>query len=147
MPPAAVLDTQAVLDWLYFGDPLTRDWLDHLQAGRWQWWACPPLRDELAHVLGRGHLPAPRGLAAQALLETYDRLVQMRPAATALAHGPLRCSDRDDQKFIDFAVAEKARWLVSRDRAVLKLRRRAATLHGLQIVSPADWRPGEAAAG
>ncbi|MBX3622048.1 MAG: PIN domain-containing protein [Rhizobacter sp.] len=49
----------------------------------------------------------------------------------------LRCTDPDDQKFIDLAVAN-ARWLVSRDRAVLKLARRAA-LFGLQVVSPDRW--------
>ncbi|MBN8487205.1 MAG: PIN domain-containing protein, partial [Burkholderiales bacterium] len=62
----------------------------------------------------------------------------------APAHSPqpvLRCTDPDDQKFIDFALACGARWLVSRDKAVLKLRRRALALHGLQIVHPADWRP------
>jgi predicted nucleic acid-binding protein len=53
----------------------------------------------------------------------------------------LRCTDADDQKFIDLACAAPARWLVSRDRAVLKLRRRAAT-DGLVIVTPDGWRLG-----
>jgi predicted nucleic acid-binding protein len=49
----------------------------------------------------------------------------------------LRCTDPDDQKFIDAAIVS-AQWLISRDRAVLKLARRAAAL-GLRIVTPERW--------
>ena len=55
-----------------------------------------------------------------------------------------RCTDADDQKFIDLAIEHRARWLVSRDRAVLKLARRAAPL-GLGIVTPARWHALNAA--
>ena len=54
-----------------------------------------------------------------------------RVCATALA-----CSDLGDQKFIDLAVCAGADALVSKDRALLALRRRAAR-SGLKIVSPA----------
>jgi len=50
----------------------------------------------------------------------------------------LRCSDSDDQKFIDLAVASGAAWLISRDRAVLRLARRASAF-GLAIVTPERW--------
>jgi len=50
----------------------------------------------------------------------------------------LRCTDRDDQMFIDLALACGARWLLSRDRAVLKLGKRARLL-GLDILTPAVW--------
>jgi len=50
----------------------------------------------------------------------------------------LRCSDGDDQKFIDLAVASGAIWLISRDRAVLRLARRASAF-GLAIVTPERW--------
>jgi predicted nucleic acid-binding protein len=51
----------------------------------------------------------------------------------------LRCTDVDDQKFIDLAIATSARWLVTRDRALLKRARRAAPL-GLSIATPVQWR-------
>lgn len=138
----AVLDTQAVLDWLYFCDPNTQHWETWRKAGHWQWAACPTLRDELAHVLGRGHLPRPAGgLEANALLACFDERAEMRPAPTPSLVTGLRCSDPDDQKFIDFAVAQRAAWLVSRDRAVLKLRRRALVGQGVLIVPPATWAP------
>jgi len=41
-------------------------------------------------------------------------------------------------KFIDLALAHKARWLLSRDRAVLKLGRRTRPL-GLEVLTPDAW--------
>ena len=52
----------------------------------------------------------------------------------------LRCTDADDQMFIDLAVSHRARWLLSRDRAVLKLARRAAK-QGVLIMPPEAWVP------
>jgi len=50
----------------------------------------------------------------------------------------MRCNDPDDQKFVDLALAYGARWLLSRDRAVLKLAKRCRTL-GLQVLTPEQW--------
>ena len=47
-----------------------------------------------------------------------------------------RCSDPDDQKFIELAAATHAQGLVSKDRAVLKLRRRCAPHY--RIMTPAE---------
>ncbi|MBI1283996.1 MAG: PIN domain-containing protein [Thiobacillus sp.] len=47
-----------------------------------------------------------------------------------------RCSDPDDQKFIELAAAAHAQGLVSKDRAVLKLRRRCAPL--FRIMTPTE---------
>ena len=60
-------------------------------------------------------------------------------AASALpAALGLQCSDPDDQKFLDLAHAQGAGWLLSRDRAVLKLARRAARF-SLTITVPEGW--------
>jgi predicted nucleic acid-binding protein len=45
----------------------------------------------------------------------------------------LRCKDPDDQVFIDLAVHVGARWLFSKDAALLKLARRAQKFHGVQV--------------
>jgi predicted nucleic acid-binding protein len=47
-----------------------------------------------------------------------------------------RCSDPDDQKFLALAAAAGAAALVSKDRAVLKLRRRCAPW--FRILTPAE---------
>lgn len=137
-----VIDTQAVLDWQFFGNPVCRDWTPPgIQSG-WRWIATTSMRDELAHVLARGFDPR-WSTPAEQVLAFFDRHASLQTdptAPTALTRG-LRCTDPDDQKFVDLA-ATGAAWLVSRDRAVLKLRRRAFALTGLRIVSPMDWRPG-----
>jgi predicted nucleic acid-binding protein len=50
----------------------------------------------------------------------------------------LRCRDGDDQKFLDLAHFAGARWLISRDRALLDLAKRARHL-GFEILTPALW--------
>ena len=56
----------------------------------------------------------------------------------------LVCRDPDDQKFIDLALARQTPWLVSRDKALLTLARRALP-RGVCILKPEGWRPLEAA--
>ncbi len=141
--PAAVLDTQAVLDWLYFRDPSCVPW--GAPGQDWRWLASGPMRDELAHVLARGFgekWPS----SWEHVLAFFDAHACLQAASAPGADlvRALRCSDPDDQKFIDLALATGARWLVSRDRAVLKLRRRAWALAGLRIVRPDEWQPGQA---
>ena len=51
----------------------------------------------------------------------------------------MRCTDADDQKFIDLALGARAVALLSADRAVLRLARRAAAF-GLVITTVAGWR-------
>jgi predicted nucleic acid-binding protein len=63
----------------------------------------------------------------------YSGLVQIVPAGEA---PPLpRCKDRDDQKFLELAARCGANILVSKDKALLKLRGR--TTLGFQILKPA----------
>jgi len=140
----AVIDSQAVLDWYYFKDPVCTHWARGLESGQWYWIASQPMRDELAHVLARGFDARCRGDAA-AVLASFDHGARLLPPPVLSLAQPLRCSDPDDQKFVDLAIATGARWLVSRDRAVLKLARRALARHGLEIVRPVDWRFAEPA--
>lgn len=134
--PCAVLDTNVVLDWLLFEDPSMAGLAAALAQRRSCWVATRQMRDEFSHVLASG-LAAARGRDPAPLLAAWDRHVTLVPTA---ARHTLRCRDGDDQMFVDLALAAGARWLVSRDRAVLALRRRADAL-GLKILRPADWRP------
>ena len=136
-PPRIVLDTNAVLDWLVFRDPHIQPVVDALQAGRIRWVATAAIRLELAHMLGHANLSRWSPDAAASLAQ-FDRLATIRPAPLADPHTRLRCSDADDQIFIDLALADGARWLLTHDRALLKLARRAAP-HGLQVLRPEDW--------
>ncbi|MGM9491972.1 PIN domain-containing protein [Ideonella sp. YS5] len=137
----AVIDTQSLLDWKYFGNEICSGW-PLPGEGSWRWLATAAMRDELSHVLARGFGERWQTPARQ-VLDFFDRhatVVADKALPAGLARA-LRCTDPDDQKFVDLAISARAQWLVSRDRAVLKLRRRAWTLSGVKIVAPADWRP------
>ena len=134
----AVLDTNVVLDWLLFGNPQCAALQRALTTAGLRWVATAEMRDELTHVLGRGHLDRwqPDLVLLGAQWEKYCVEVPTPPPASLATR--LRCTDADDQKFIDLALACGARWLLSRDRAVLKLARKAQA-RGLIIQTPGAW--------
>jgi predicted nucleic acid-binding protein len=140
--PLVVLDTNVILGWLLFRDPRCAGLAFALESGRVQWTISAALRAELAHVLERG-IP---GWATDrpALLAACDRwaavVADVPPGPRA--PGWLRCTDASDQKFIDLAIEVGAAALLSHDRAVLKLARRARA-RGLQIVRPEQWAAAE----
>jgi predicted nucleic acid-binding protein len=133
-PQGLVLDTNVVLDWLWFDDPRVAHLAAAVQRGLLNWTATPAMRREFEIVLGR--LPRDPARSIGQALASFDRW--SKPAQVAPVFEQLRCNDGDDQKFIDLAVAAAAPWLLSRDRAVLKLARRAAAF-GLAIVVPERW--------
>lgn len=138
--PLIVLDTNVVLDWLVFRNPGCAALHTALAADEVRWIATAAMRDELAHVLRRGHLDAWQP-DLPAVWSAWDRHCDTLAALPATAApGRLRCSDPDDQKFIDLAVRAPAHWLVSRDRAVLKLARRLLQV-GVEAVAPERWSP------
>jgi predicted nucleic acid-binding protein len=83
-----------------------------------------------------------RGSGPASLLAAFDRYARLLPPP--VAEPLLRCTDPDDQVFLDLSRAHHARWLVTRDRALLTLARRAAQV-GLAIVAPRLWRPAHGA--
>jgi len=134
--PEVVLDTNVVFDWLVFGNPGCSALVAAIEAGRVRWIATEAMRDELAHVLSRG--VASTYSPDRPLIEaTWARLAGLVDAPLPTLVPRLRCTDPDDQKFIDLAL-QRARWLVTRDRAVLKLGKRAAAL-GVTFATPERW--------
>jgi len=141
-----VLDTNVVLDWLVFRDPSSAPLSDAILSGRAVWLASASMRQELEHVLTRGSLDAwsPDLAVVRSAWERWGRLVDEplpRP------HGGLRCTDPDDQVFLDLALQHRATCLLSRDRALLRLDGAARRL-GLRVLTPEGWArsaAGEAA--
>lgn len=132
-----MLDTNVVLDWFVFDNPGVKPVARAIEGGTVAWLGCLQTRSELAHVLKHAELGGRRADAEQVLALT-DRLVQIGSLPDALPLQRLRCTDPGDQMFIDLALCQRARWLLSRDRAVLKLARRAAQ-QGLLIMTPEAW--------
>ena len=136
--PAAVLDTQVVLDWLVFRDVRVQLLAAAVTSGALRWLVAPAMRDEIRHVLGRGIAAsyAPDLAFIEAQFDAYALPVDAgEPQPLA---GRLVCRDPDDQKFIDLALARQAHWLISRDKAVLARAWRARP-RGLSILTPERW--------
>ena len=140
--PLWVLDTNVVLDLLHFDNVDARPLLGALESGRVHCVKTPETHEELRRVLTYPEFELDDS-AQTAILERYQALSLTVETATPAAgmsykgtpiHYGLKpvwsrmphCSDPDDQKFLELAAATRAQLLVSKDRALLKLRRRCA---------------------
>jgi putative PIN family toxin of toxin-antitoxin system len=129
----AVIDTNVLLDCWAFDDPAVRPLWQAVEAGQIACLRSVETEAELADVLQRPVF-APRlqarGANVAALLARWQALAQ--PVARVFA-APWGCRDPHDQKFLDLAASARADLLVSKDKALLKLARRARRA-GLAIV-------------
>jgi predicted nucleic acid-binding protein len=149
-----VLDTNIVLDLWVFADPATEPLRAALAQLGTQVIATQVMRDELERVLAYPHLvrrQALDGQAAAAVLQAWDALITLHPVAPKAR---FTCTDGDDQKFIDLAAFHATEHavlgndgtggarlpvvLLSKDKAVLRLKKRLATL-GVTVVT--RWQP------
>lgn len=137
-----MIDTNVVLDLLHFEDAIARPLRLALEAGRVRCVASAATLDELQRVLAypefdldaaRQAVLFARYRALSETAQTVEGCAGFPHKGTPIHYGlkPVwnrmpRCSDPDDQKFIELAAAVGAQGLVSKDRAVLKLRRRCA---------------------
>jgi predicted nucleic acid-binding protein len=137
-PPNAILDTNVVLDWLVFGDPAVGPLGRAIERGDLRWIATASMHEELELVLTRGTLAVRCPQPVDVIMRSRRWSAQAEVCAPSLAGQGLRCSDPDDQPFIDLAAATRSRWLFTRDRALLALARRARG-HGVEIRVPAGW--------
>jgi predicted nucleic acid-binding protein len=129
--PGAVLDTNVLLDLLLFDDPSTRPLRAAIEAA-----ALRPLRSadcdaEFAEVLARAQF----GLDEASRRRILERWAGCSEPIAVVAPAPLACAAPDDQKFLDAAFSAGAALLLTRDKALLKLARRAEAA-GLRIRRP-----------
>jgi putative PIN family toxin of toxin-antitoxin system len=142
-PTVLVLDTNVVLDLFVYEDPATAALRDRLADPRVRWLATPVMREELRRVLDYPQVVKrleARGLEASQVLSAFDA----RTTLTGVApKAPYTCKDGDDQPFIDLAVQHTAT-LLSKDKAVLCMRKRLATLG---VAVSRQWPACDPAAG
>lgn len=131
-----VLDTQVWLDWLVFDDPSAARIREARAAGRVEIVIDQPCEAELVRVLaydlGKYSLEA----AEQTHCVARCRSVSRRVPTGSPGELP-RCKDPDDQKFLELAAGAGARYLISKDQALLAL---APRVSRFRIVTPQDWR-------
>jgi predicted nucleic acid-binding protein len=132
-----VLDTNVVLDWLVFRDPSSRPVEAAIRSGQVRWIVTAAFRLETERVLTYKHF-ASHAVDRVAVFSAWEDFSETVDPLSFVPPHPLRCTDPDDQKFIDLAIQLGPSTLLSRDRAVLKLARRARAL-GLTIATPEAW--------
>ncbi len=141
-PTTIVLDTNVLLDLWVFDDPGVASLRAALASG-----ACVALRSratdaELAEVLARPQfdLSAER---QRALLADWND--SARPVERVFP-APWHCADPRDQPFLDLAFTARAQCLLTKDKALLRLARKAEPA-GLLILAPARFVDPVAASG
>jgi hypothetical protein len=137
-----VIDSQSLFDWLVFRDPVCVRWPAALAGPDWEWIFTSDMKAEFDFVAAKG-FGARWPVDAEAVASAWSHHGREVPAPPPPGAGTrLHCTDPDDQKFIDLAVAGRAQALVTRDKALLRLARKALALHGLRICRPAEWSAG-----
>lgn len=124
---ALVLDTHIWLDWLVFRDPR----IEPLKApDRYRLLIDGPCAAELEKVLGydfgRKYPRLDEAARAACIAECLRLAERIEARCTEAERAALpRCRDRDDQMFLEAALAGRADALVTRDKALLACGRRA----------------------
>ena len=141
--PRVVLDSNIWVDILIFDDAVARPIRTALEAGLLDAIISPACREELRRVLDYPQF-AHYAVDAQAALAWVDRVTRSvaDPEDAARAQGETfvpRCKDRDDQKFLALADAAGVAYLVSKDKAVLKLKRRMAKYCDVAVLPPKQF--------
>ena len=127
-----VLDTNVVLDLFHWANADAVPIMAALENGQVECLADERTLDELQRVLTYPQLKLTPEMAVDRY-RRYSGLVRLQPAGEAPKLP--RCKDRDDQKFLELAARGAADLLVTKDKALLRLRGR--TTLGFTIVQPA----------
>jgi predicted nucleic acid-binding protein len=135
-----VLDTNVLLDLVVFADPAASLWHVALSERRVRAIANEATLQEWTHVVARPLGPRWDSRRSRAADTGVAFEWCLWPGDPPAAPTGLRCSDPDDQKFLDLALASGAQWLLTRDRALLRLAK-VASRHGLQVLRPSDAAP------
>ncbi|MCY1361132.1 PIN domain protein [compost metagenome] len=136
--PCVVLDSNIWVDLLVFRDPHVEPIRHALEAGVIAPVIRADCREELRRVLAYPQF-ARFEVDIDAALATVDRLTRLEPLPPqdeADAIRLPRCKDTDDQKFVELAHFAGAACLVSKDKAVLKLRSRLRRSSGVEVLTP-----------
>lgn len=133
-----VLDSNVLVSALIFRDSRHLPLRDAWQRGALQLLLSVATWRELRRVLGYPQFALDDDGISAALAQLGPHIEWVNVDEMAVAALP-RCSDRDDQKFLEVAHCGAAVALLTYDRALLKLRRRLA----FPVVTPEQWHAGQ----
>ncbi|RDD82964.1 putative toxin-antitoxin system toxin component, PIN family [Dyella tabacisoli] len=140
--PRLVLDTNVCLDLFVFGDAACAPLLAALQGGVVEAVTDEACRAEWWRVLHYPKLALDEAARAQAraAFDAHTSYLSTDELRQPIDAGLPRCADPDDQKFLELALATQARWLISKDKEVLKLGPRTLRAGWFAIVTPQGWQ-------
>lgn len=133
-PLRVVLDTNVLLSLYVFADSRFAPFRGHLENGAWQAVSSTPCLDEFRRVLGYPQFRLGEDAQEQAYA-AYAACVHIAASPMPAIALP-RCQDKDDQKFLEAARDGAAEWLVTADKALLKLARRGRLCSLFRILTP-----------
>jgi putative PIN family toxin of toxin-antitoxin system len=137
-PKRIVIDTNVCLDLFVFHDPRWAGLLAALESGQVEAVTREDCRMEYLVVLGYSRLPLD-AVSRPLCAARFDALIKVTaPEPRSATRLPI-CTDRDDQKFLELARDADADFLITKDKALLKLARKTAQLGLFGIIVPEKW--------
>lgn len=134
--PRIVFDTNVLLSLFVFADSRFAPLRAEVDAGRWLALSNTRCLSEFRRVLAYPmfKLEAQQQEAALAAYTALATMVDATPAEDTMTLP--KCRDKDDQKFLELARDGNADWLVSADKALLKMARRDKLKGLFYILTP-----------
>jgi uncharacterized protein len=134
-PLRVVLDTNVLLSLFVFADSRFAPLRQKVETGAWSAWTSEACFAEFRRVIAR---PLFRldAAAQETVCTAWARLAHHAPPAADDGPALPRCKDRDDQKFLELARDAGADWLVTADKALLRLARRDRLRGLFRILTP-----------
>lgn len=129
-----VLDTNVCLDLFVFNDTRWQPIIAALENQSIKAITSAECRDEWLAVLHYAHLPVTEDTRADFMKRFDDTIAVENPPVVQIILP--RCTDKDDQKFLEIARDAKLEILVTKDKALLKLARKTRTLGLFNIMTP-----------
>ena len=116
--PHLIIDTNVLLDLFVFTDPRVAALHDDITSKRCLVFFCREMLDEFRDVLGRAQF----NLSDEDQNNILRYWQELGTQLTIKHSAPVRCSDPDDQIFIDLAFQVRPAVLYSKDLALIDLR-------------------------
>jgi uncharacterized protein len=140
-PPARlVLDTNVWVDWFIFDDPAIAALKTAHRNGSIEIVVDEACLQEFDRVLIYPEFALTGSQRSAFLAEVGRRTTRHETGVAAQVNALPRCNDPDDQKFLELARDAKADWLLTRDKALLRLaRKRLVVIAGFRIGTPDQW--------
>ncbi len=135
VPPSIILDTNVCLDLFVFHDKHCNELLSIIKKGIVKVVTRYDCKNEWLRVLTYPSLSLNESIRQKCISE-YNEMVSCCEFPQKNYSALPVCTDEDDQKFLELAYDSNARFLLTKDKALLKLSKKTKTANLFQIIKP-----------